>query len=76
MLQALQFMSVRQRLYYNVSIFVFKMVKGILPEQLGNKIVLVGNTNEKRTRQADNIVMQFRRIKSAHKSLFYEDIQM
>jgi len=48
----------------------------MLPEQLGNKLVLVGNTNERRTRQADNIVIQFRRTKSAQKSLFYEGIQM
>jgi len=58
-----------------VCIFVFKMVKGMLPEQL-NRIVLVGNINERRTRQADNIIIQFRRTKSAQKSLFYEGIQM
>jgi len=57
-----------------VCIFVFKIIKGMLPEQLGNKLVLVGNTNERRTRQADNIVIQFRRTKSAQKSLFYEGI--
>jgi len=67
MLQALQFMSVRQRLYYNVCIFVFKMIKGMLLEQLGNKLVLVGNTNERRTRQANNIVIQFRRTKMRKK---------
>jgi len=72
MLQALQFTSMRQRLYYNVCIlqFVFEMVKGMLPEQLGNKIVLVGNTNERRMKQADNIVIQFRRTKRVQKSLF------
>jgi len=76
MLQALQFMSVRQRLYYNVCIFVFKMIKGMLPEQLNNKLVLVGNTIERQMRQTNNIVIQFRRTKSAQKSLFYEGIQM
>jgi len=57
-------------------IFVFKMVKDMLPKQLGNKIVLVGNTNERRTRQVDNIVIQFRRTKSTQKNLFYEGMQM
>lgn len=72
MLQVLQFMSIRQRLYYNVCIFIFKIIKGMLPIELGNKIVLV----EGRTRQADNIMIQFRRTKSAQKSLFYEGIKM
>src|SRR5436190_4025821 len=76
MLHALQFMSIRQRLYYNVCIFVFKMVHGILPEQLGNKIVLVGDKNERRTRQTKNIEIQFRRTRSAQKSLFYDGIKM
>lgn len=48
----------------------------MLPEQLGNKIVLVGSTNVRQTRQADNIVIQFRRTRSAQKSIFYEGIQM
>jgi len=54
------------------------MVKSMLPEQLHNKIVLVGNTNERQTRQADiYTVIQFRRTKSVQKSLFfYEGIQM
>lgn len=76
MLHALQFMSIRQRLRYNVCIFVFKMVNGMLPEQLGNRIVLVGDMNERRTRQASNIVIQFRRTRSAQNSLFYKGIQM
>jgi len=48
----------------------------MLPEQLGNKIVLVGDKNERRTKQAGNIVIQFRRTRSAQKSLFYEGIKM
>lgn len=76
MLQALQFMSVRQRLYYNACIFIFKMVNRMLPEQLCNKIVLVGNVSDKRTRQSEDIVIQFRKTKSVQKSLFYIGIKM
>lgn len=72
MLQALQFMSVRQRLYYNVCTFIFKIINGMLPQQLSNKLVLVGG----RTRQAENIIIQFRKTRSAQKSLFYEGIKM
>ena len=57
MLQALQFMSVRQRLYYNVCTFIFKTVKGMLTEQLRIKIVIVGDVSERATRQSENIVL-------------------
>lgn len=76
MLQALQFMSVRQRLRYNTCIFVFKMVIGLLPDYLKNKIQIVGNMSGKQTRQAGNIVIQLRRTSNAQKSMFYEGIKM
>lgn len=74
MLHALQFMSVRQRLYYNVCIFIFKIARGMLPEYLIGKIDIVGDTTGRQTRQSENIVVQFRRTKSAQKSVFYEGI--
>lgn len=52
------------------------MVKGLLPRQLGNRLIIVGSTNERLTRQADNIMIQFRRTRSAQKSIFYEGIKM
>lgn len=76
MLQALQFMSIRQRLYYNVCIFIFKVLKSMLPDQLRNRLTIVGNESERQTRQAGDIVMQFRRTTSAQKSMFYEGVKM
>jgi len=76
MLQALQFMSIRQRLYYNVCIFIFKILKSMLPDQLRNRLTIVGNESERQTRQAGDIVMQFRRTTSAQKSMFYEGVKM
>lgn len=76
MMHALQFMSVRQRLYYNTCIFIFKMVNRMLPEQLCNRIVFVGNVSDKQTRQSEDIIIQFRKTKSAQKSLFYIGIKM
>lgn len=49
MLQSLQFMSIRQRLYYNVCIFIFKILKNMLPSQLRNRIEIVGNVSERQT---------------------------
>lgn len=76
MLQALQFMSVKQRLYYNVCIFIFKTLNNLLPEQLKDKLQIVGNVRERQTRQAEDIVIQFRRTTSAQKSMFYEGVKM
>ncbi len=76
MLEALQFMSVRQRLQYNICIFIFKILNGLLPNQLGDKLEIVGDECARVTRQAGNIELQFRKTKSAQKSLFYEGIKM
>ena len=48
MLQVVEFMSVRQRLYYNVCIFIFKTVGGVLPKELKNKLQYVGSRSGKK----------------------------
>jgi hypothetical protein len=76
MLQALQFMSIRQRLCYNVGVFIFKIVNNMASVALSNKIEIIGRECDRQTRQAGNIVITFRRTRSAQKSLFYEGIKM
>jgi len=41
--QALQFMSIKQRLYYSVCIFIYKILSNALPLSLRNKIEIVGS---------------------------------
>jgi len=72
----LQFMSVRQRLRYNIYIFIFKILNDMLLTQLRNRLQIVGNECTRETRQADNIELQFRKAKSAQKSLFYEGVKL
>ena len=76
MLQALQFMAIRQRLYYNMCIFVFKIFKNMCPEHLRNRLRIVGDESAMQTRQAGNIAVEFRKTRSAQKSLFYEGVLM
>lgn len=76
MLQALQFMSIRQRLYYNMSIFIFKILNNMMPEQLKDRLSIVGHRTGRQTRQAENIAVDFRKTKSAQKSLFFEGVIM
>jgi hypothetical protein len=76
MLQALQFMSIRQRLCYNVNVFIFKILNNMASVALSNKIEIVGRDCDRQTRQGGNIVVTLRRTRSAQKSLFYEGIKM
>jgi len=46
MLEALQFMSIKQRLYYSVCVFIYKILNNMLPVSLRNKIVIVENENQ------------------------------
>lgn len=38
-------------------VFIFKIVKGMMPEHLRERIVLIRETNVKQTRQSENIVI-------------------
>jgi len=48
----------------------------MLPILLRNKFVIVGNESQRSTRQAENIVLEFRKTRSAQKSVFYEGVKM
>jgi len=72
MRDALQFMSIKQRLYYNVCIFIFKILRNMLP--LRDRLEIIDN--ERETRQMGNIKIKFRKTKSAQKSMFYEGIKI
>jgi len=76
MLQALQFMSIKQKLYYSVCVFIYKILNKMLPVLLRDKFVIIGNQNQRLTRQAGNIVLELRKIKSAQKNMFYEGVKM
>jgi len=70
----LQFMSVKQRLYYSVCIFIYKILNNTLSVSLRNKIEIVGG--ESQTRQAGNVVLGLRKTRNAQKSVFYEGVKM
>jgi len=75
MLQALQFTSIKQRLYYSVCVFIYKMLNNMLPVLLRDKFVIVGNENQRLTRQAGNM-LEFRKTRSAQKNVFYEGVKI
>jgi len=70
-------LSVRQRLRYNICIFIFKILNDMLPTcRLRDRLQIIENECTRETRQADNIELQFRKTKSTQKSLFYEGVKM
>lgn len=76
MLRAVQFMSVKQRLHYNVCVFIFKAAKNLLPKAFRNRLQVVGTQSGRVTRQAGDIAIQFRQRTSAQRNVFYEGIKM
>lgn len=76
MLQALQYMSIRQRIYYNTSIFIFKILRGYLPHILRSRLDVVGVSYQRETRQKGNIVVQLRKTCEAQRSAFYKGTKM
>jgi len=48
----------------------------MLPVLLRDKFVTVENENQRLTRQAGNIVLELRKIKSAQKSVSYEGVKI
>lgn len=39
-------------------VFIFKIVRRILPEQLHDRVEIVGDTTESQTRQSENTISQ------------------
>jgi len=73
MLQALQFISIKHRLWYNVCIFIYKILNNMLPASLRNKIEI---GSERQTRQAGNVVLGLRKTRNTQKNVFYEEVKM
>lgn len=54
MLTKLQWLSINQRILYNVMILIYKIKKGILPSYLQNQLVTNSDINPHRTRHRDD----------------------
>jgi len=66
-------MLVRQRLQYNIYIFIFKILNDMLSTQLRDRLQ-IGNAQEKRDKR---VTLNFNLEKqSSQKSLFYEGVTM
>jgi len=48
-------MSIKQRLYYNIGIFIYKIPNNTLPVALRNRIEIVGSDSERQKRDRQEI---------------------
>lgn len=77
MLEALHFMSIKERIDYNVCLLVHKMVNGMCPSYLLNKIKLkLQDESAMNTRQKGNIYIEKCRTSEEQKMLLYEGFKM
>lgn len=76
MLQVLGFMSVKQRVHYNVCMLIYKMKNGLSPGYLSEEVRLVSDRHRYETRSRNDIDIAATRTKTAEKSLSYMGFQM
>lgn len=71
MLEALGWLSVRQRMIYNTCIFIYKMVNGFAPDYLCGRVKIKCNESQYNTRNSSMIQVVSTRTKSAEKTITY-----
>lgn len=76
MLNALQFMNIRQRIRYNTCILVYKMKNNLVPKYVLRNINFIKEKHNYNTRNRENIEIRRTRTVIAHKSVVYVGYQM
>lgn len=76
MLECLCFMSINQRLVYNNLLFIYKIVKRLLPEYMVSRITFVNDVHLYNTRTSRNIYIPTAKKALTQKSLFYRGLTM
>lgn len=78
MLDALNMMSIAQRIKYNVLIFIFKIVRGMMPNYLKEKLIYTRNIHNVNTRQNTENVLRLPnyRLETTRMNLFYNGIKL
>jgi hypothetical protein len=76
MLEALNFMSIKERIEYNTCVLIYKIVNGLCPIYLQNNIELVQYGEGVSTRQEGNIYVKRCRTAEEQKMLYCEGLKM
>lgn len=76
MLDALQWLSVRQRIYFNSLVLVYKIIKNKLPQYLNRFILYNSEIHDYNTRIMSNFRLPLNKKSSSQNSLFYKGLKM
>lgn len=75
MLDALKWMSISQRIKYNVLVMIYKMINGLLPKYLCDNIIFPNQVHNRTTRQT-NLRLPRCGTEFARKNVFVKGIAM
>lgn len=76
MLDALQWLSIKETVYFNTLIIIFKIVKNLLPSYLSRFIVYTYNVHNYGIRSAGNFRLDLNRKVCSQNSLFYKGLKL
>jgi hypothetical protein len=75
MLSTLCWVSIKQRVYFNTLLMLFRIEKGDLPEYLSINLVRVRDSHSITTRSGDNFVLPIFTKAISQNSLFYKGVK-
>lgn len=76
MLNALDWLSVSQRIKYNAIIMVYKMKRGLAPKYMNDNVNLVCEIHSRNTRNRNNYRLPLVRTEQMKKNIFYNGLKM
>ena len=76
MLEACRIMSIKERIGYNVCIIVYKIMKGLCPRYVQNKVKVVQYARGVGTREMGNLYIARCKTSEEQKMLMYEGLMM
>lgn len=76
MLEAVNILSVRQVIWYNTAIFIYKIIHGLLPHHLYNNCSFVSEVHGYNTRSQDNFYIRTVSTNYSQNSLFHNGLKI
>lgn len=76
MLDALNWLSISQRIKFNVLVLIFKIKNGLVPQYLSDDVTFVHDVHNVNLRNRNNFRLPNFRMNITTKSLFYEGIKL
>ena len=76
MLEALHFMSIKERIHFNVCLLVHKMVNGLCLNYFTEKVHIIRSESAVQTRQKDNLYIEKCNTSGVQKTILHEGFAM